>query len=68
MGWKRLVDVSPPVGRPLLIRTAENSDPVVAFLSADGIWYAGGALVQSAGTLLDATPLEWCEPSGRDTL
>lgn len=68
MGWQKLADVAPPVGRPLLVRIEESEEPVVAFLSADGIWFAGGALVQSAGTLLNATPLEWCEPSGPDAL
>jgi len=49
-------------------RTAENDTPVVAFLSPDEIWYAGGALVQNSMTLLGATPTEWCEPEGPETL
>jgi hypothetical protein len=68
MGWQALADVTPPVGRPLLGRIAESDEPVVAFLAADGVWYSGGALVQSAGTLLSATPLAWREPGGEDAL
>jgi hypothetical protein len=68
MGWQTLVDATPPVGRPLLVRIAESDEPVIAFLAADGVWYSGGALVQSAATLLGATPLAWCEPGGEDAL
>ena len=51
MGWKTVADATPPVGRPLRVRVAESDVPVIAFLAADGLWYSGGALVQSAGTL-----------------
>ena len=62
MGWKKISEVKPPIGRPVLVRTAEGDNSIVAFLAADCVWYAGGALVQSAATLLRATPTEWCEP------
>ena len=68
MKWSRIAQVDPPVGRPVLVRTAENDTPIVAFLSPDKIWYAGGALVQNSMTLLGATPTEWCEPEGPETL
>lgn len=68
MGWQTLADATPPVGRPLRVRIAESDEPVTAFLAADGVWYFGGALVQSAGTLLSATPLAWSEPGGEDAL
>ncbi|PXA85832.1 hypothetical protein DMC47_36615 [Nostoc sp. 3335mG] len=68
MGWQTLADATPPVGRPLRVRIAESDEPVVAFLAADGAWYSGGALVQSAVTLLGATPIAWCEPGGEDAL
>ncbi|MBA2934342.1 hypothetical protein HZF05_09550 [Sphingomonas sp. CGMCC 1.13654] len=68
MGWQTLADATPPVGRPLRVRIAESDEPVIAFLAADGVWYSGSALVQSAGTLLSATPLAWCELDGEDAL
>lgn len=68
MGWHKIDMVPPPVGRPILVRTAESSEPVIAFVSQEGVWYAGGALVQSVGTLLAATPVEWCEPEGNASL
>ncbi len=64
MAWNRIDEVGPPVGRPVLVRTVEGEDATIAFLSPEGIWYAGGALVQSSMTVLGATPTEWCEPSG----
>jgi hypothetical protein len=51
-----------------MIRTTEHDDPLIAFLSADGVWHKGGALVQTAGTVLAATPTEWCEPTGEAAL
>jgi len=68
MEWSRIAQVDPPVGRPVLVRTAENDAPVIAFLSPNKIWYAGGALLQNSMTLLGATPTEWCEPEGPETL
>ncbi len=68
MSWQRIDIAPPPAGHPLLVRTAESADPIVAFLGSDGIWYEGGALVQSAATLLAATPVEWCEPDGNERL
>lgn len=68
MGWQKLVDAAPPTGRPLMTRSETAGEPIVAFLSTDGFWYAGGALVQSATTLLGTAPLEWCEPSGENSL
>lgn len=64
MGWSKISELKPPLNRPLLVRTLENDDPVVAFLGSDNIWYAGGALVQGSTTVLSATPTEWCEPDG----
>jgi hypothetical protein len=68
MTWQRIDAIPPPVGRPLWVRTAESDGAVVAFLGSDDVWYEGGALVQSAATLLAATPVEWCEPDGRERL
>lgn len=68
MSWHKLTELPPPVGRPLMVRTAETGAPLIAFLSADGVWHQGGALVQNASTVLAATPVEWCEPSGSDAL
>lgn len=68
MSWNRIDHVTPPVGRPVLVRTVEGDSPQVAFLTPEGIWYAGGALVQSSATILGATPTEWCEPQGEDKL
>ena len=68
MGWKKISETKPPIGRPVLVRTVEDDSSVVAFLAADRVWYAGGALVQSAATLLRATPTEWCEPIGDQAL
>jgi len=64
MAWKRIDEVGPPAGRPVLVRTVEEEEASIAFLSPEGIWYAGGALVQSSMTVLGATPTEWCEPRG----
>jgi hypothetical protein len=58
----------PPTGRPVLVRTVEADEPTVAFFGPDGVWYEGGALVQSSSTLLAAVPTEWCEPTGDDSL
>ena len=58
MSWKRVDQHAPPIGRPVLVRTKEDSEPTIAFLSPEQIWYAGGALVQSSATLLGATPTE----------
>ena len=68
MAWSRIDEDSPPVGRPVLVRTVESGEPVVAFLSPEGVWYSGGALVQNSTTLLGATPTEWCEPDGEESL
>ena len=68
MSWNRIDSGPPPVGRPVLVRTAERDEPVVAFLGPDGVWYEGGALVQSSTTVLAAAPTEWCEPHGADRL
>ena len=58
MGWSRIDQVRPPEGRPVLVRKVEGEDPVVAFLSGEMVWYAGGALVQNSSTLLGAVPTE----------
>ena len=68
MSWKRIDEVAPPIERPVLVRTVETDEPVIAFLSRDKVWYAGGALVQSSMSLLAATPTEWCEPDGEAAL
>jgi hypothetical protein len=68
MAWNRIDSVPPPAGRPLLVRTVEAEEPEIAFLGPDGIWYSGGALVQSAATVLAAIPTEWCEPTGEASL
>jgi hypothetical protein len=68
MSWNRISDIGAPVSRPVWVRTAENDAPVVAFLGADGAWYAGGALVQNSTNILAATPIEWCEPDGDQSL
>lgn len=68
MGWRRVDEVAVPINRPVLVRTVEGDEPVVAFLSGEKIWYAGGALVQNSSTLLGATPTEWCEPQGEAQL
>lgn len=68
MSWHKIAELPPPVGRPLMVKTAETDTPVIAFLSSEGVWHAGGALVQNASTMLAATPTAWCEPSGGDTL
>ena len=44
MSWHKIFDAPPPVGRPVLVRTAETDQRKIAFLGADGIWYEGGAL------------------------
>lgn len=64
MAWAEIANTPPPIGRPVLVRTIETDEPVIAFLSNDNIWYEGGALVQTAGTILAATPTQWCEPHG----
>ena len=64
MAWNRIDQVGPPIGRPVLVRTVEGEEAIVAFLGPDGIWYTGGALVQSSMTVLGATPTAWCEPEG----
>ena len=68
MAWMELSQATPPFGRPVLVRTVEAADPIVAFLSPERIWYAGGALVQASTTVLGATPVQWCEPDGEATL
>ena len=68
MSWQKIADAPPPVGRPVLVRTVETDQRTIAFLGPDGIWYEGGALVQSSATVLGATPTEWCEPEGEDKL
>ncbi|KQU56918.1 hypothetical protein ASG67_17515 [Sphingomonas sp. Leaf339] len=68
MAWSKIDMAIIPVNTPVLVRTEEDAEPVVAFLSAERIWYAGGALVQNSSTLLGATPIEWCEPGGDDRL
>jgi hypothetical protein len=68
MAWNMIDRVAPPIGRPVMVRTTGGGEPAVAFLAPDGIWYAGGALVQSSATILAATPTEWCEPTGEDRL
>lgn len=68
MGWRKINEAAVPVNRPVLVRTVEGDEPVVAFLSSEGIWYGGGAMVQNSSTLLGATPTEWCEPAGEDRL
>ena len=67
MLWQKIVDAPPPVGRPILVRTVETDQRMVAFLGPDGIWYEGGALVQTSSTVLGATPTEWCEPKAEDS-
>jgi hypothetical protein len=64
MGWKQISADRSPVGRPLLVRMGSRSEPIVAFLSADLIWYEGGALVQGTNTFMSDLPTEWCEPDG----
>lgn len=64
MVWSKVDEDGVPTNRPLLVRTAESEDAIVAFLSKDGLWYSGGALVQNSTTLLSRTPMEWCEPGG----
>lgn len=64
MGWSKIDTATVPINRPVLVRTMEGDEPIVAFLSAEKIWYSGGALVQNSSTLLGATPTEWCEPDG----
>lgn len=68
MDWRRIDETTVPINRPILVRTVEHEKPVVAFLSAENIWYSGGALVQNSRTLLGAIPTEWCEPDGRESL
>lgn len=68
MVWCEVGEDDVPTNRPLLVRTAESEEAIVAFLSRDGIWYSGGALVQNSTTLLSRTPVEWCEPSGDEHL
>ena len=68
MAWKKIASCPPPIGRPVLVRTLETDKPIVAFLTVENIWYEGGALVQTASTILGATPTEWCEPHGDASL
>jgi hypothetical protein len=68
VGWNRISEVKPPVNRPILVRTLEADDPIVAFLGSVNVWYAGGALVRGSTTVLSATPMEWCEPDGDHAL
>jgi hypothetical protein len=68
MAWQKVRDASPPIDRPVLIRTTENDEPVIAFLTADNVWYSGGALVQNSATVLGAVPTQWCEPDGEESL
>ena len=68
MSWRKVEDGDVPRNRPVLVRTVEGDEPIAAFLSTDRIWYSGAALVQNSTTLLGATPIEWCEPSGEQTL
>ncbi len=68
MAWMEVACANPPIGRPVLVRTVETDDPIVAFLSPERIWYAGGALVQGSMTVLGATPFAWCEPDGDASL
>ncbi len=48
MAWNRIDEAGPPVERPVLVRTVEGKEATIAFLSPEGIWYAGGALEQVA--------------------
>jgi hypothetical protein len=68
MAWQNVWEVDPPVARPVLVRTTGDEEPVIAFMSAEKIWYLGGALVQNSGTVLAANPTEWCEPDGEERL
>jgi hypothetical protein len=68
MGWTRVDEQAPPIGRPVLVRTLEGDEPVVAFLTEAKVWYEGGALVQGSMTVLGATPVAWCEPEGDSAL
>jgi hypothetical protein len=56
MAWQEVRDSSPPIDRPVLIRTTDSDEPVIAFLTADNVWYSGGALVQNSDTVLGAVP------------
>jgi hypothetical protein len=68
MSWNRISNIGAPVGRPVWVRTVEDEGAIVAFLGPDGVWYAGGALVQNSANLLIATPIEWCEPEDDQSL
>lgn len=68
MSWRRVDEGNVPVNRPVLVRTAEDEEPVPAFMSSEKIWYSGAALVQNSTNLLATTPVEWCEPRGEDRL
>ena len=68
MAWNRIDHIAPPIERPVLIRSADDAEPSVAFLGRDGLWYSGGALVQNSMNILGVRPLEWCEPQGDDKL
>lgn len=68
MTWRSVEKAGLPINRPVLVRTAGDLEPIVAFLSAEGLWYSGGALVQNSTTLLGAIPTEWCEPEGSERL
>lgn len=68
MAWQKIRESNPPMNRPVLIRTTDNEEPVIAFLSVNNVWYSGGALVQNSASVLGAIPTEWCEPDGEDLL
>jgi hypothetical protein len=68
MSWSKVDRSEVPINRPILVRTVESDEPIIAFLSAEKVWYSGGALVQNSTTLLAATPTEWCEPEGSHSL
>ena len=68
MSWRTIAGSEVPTNRPVLVRTDASPDLIIAFLSTDGIWYSGGALVQNSSTLLGAAPTEWCEPKGDEQL
>jgi hypothetical protein len=68
MSWQKVTEVSPPVDRPVLVRTTDDHEPLVAFMGAGNVWYAGGALVQNSMNVLPKAPTEWCEPDGEERL
>jgi hypothetical protein len=64
----KVKEASPSVGRPVLVCTAAIEKPVVAFLSTERVWYAGGALSQSSMTVMGDVSSERCEPDGEERL